>query len=151
MEQQYIIKLLDTNELLLIKDLFFDVFSNEPWNDDWSNKEQLYQYLIDTIDNKNSLSLGLFDKDDLLGISLGSIIHWCSGTEYYIREFCIKRTIQHQGTGTTFLKLIGEYLINNQINSIILSTEIDTPAYCFYIKNNFTELPKSRFFHKDLR
>jgi aminoglycoside 6'-N-acetyltransferase I len=151
MEQKYEIKPMDKNNVIPIKDIFFDVFSNEPWNDDWSDENQLYQYLMDTIGNKNSLSLGLFDKDDLLGISLGSIIHWCSGTEYYIREFCIKRTIQHQGIGTIFLKLIEEYLLNNKINSIILSTEIDTPAYHFYRSNSFNELPKSRFFHKDLR
>ena len=82
MEDKYNIKPLDINDLTLIKDLFFDVFTNAPWNDDWSNKEHLNKYFIDIIDNKNSLSLGLFKDTELSGISLGSIIHWCSGTEY---------------------------------------------------------------------
>jgi aminoglycoside 6'-N-acetyltransferase I len=151
MEENVFIKQLDKNDLILIKDLFVDVFTNEPWNDDWSDKEQLDKYLSDVIDNKNSLSLGLIKDSELIGISLGSIIHWCSGTEFYIREFCVKRSNQNQGIGTTFLRKIEEYLLQRQIPSIILSTDIDTPAYHFYIKNNFNELPKSRFFHKSLR
>jgi aminoglycoside 6'-N-acetyltransferase I len=151
MEEQYNIKLLNINDKILIKDLFVDVFTNEPWNDDWSNEDQLDKYLEDIIGNKNSLSIGLFSKNELLGISLGSIIHWYSGTEYYIRELCIKRTQQHQGIGTIFIKLIEDYLHKNNISSIILSTDIGTPAYDFYTKNNFNELPKSRFFHKHIK
>ena len=151
MEEQYNIRLLNIKDEILIKDLFVDVFINEPWNDDWSNEEQLNKYLEDIIDNKNSLSIGLFNNGELLGISLGSIIHWCSGTEYYIRELCIKSTHQHQGMGTLFLKLIEDYLHQKNISSIILSTDIGTPAYDFYTKNNFNELPKSRFFHKNIQ
>ena len=139
------------NDVIKIKDLFVDIFTNEPWNDDWSNKEQLDKYLEDLINNKNSLSIGLFMNDEMLGISLGSIIHWCSGTEYYIREFCIQRTQQHKGTGTLFINLIEDYLYQNSISSILLSTDIGTPAYNFYIKNEFNELPKSRFFHKNVK
>jgi len=78
-------------------------------------------------------------------------MHWCSGTEYYIREFCVKRTAQHRGLGSLFLKKTEDYLRQSQIHSIILSTDVGTPAYDFYIKNEFRELPKSRFFHKSLR
>jgi aminoglycoside 6'-N-acetyltransferase I len=151
MEEQYNIELLNTKDKIPIKDLFVDVFTNEPWNDDWSNEDQLDKYLEDIIGNKNSLSIGLFKNNELLGISLGSIIHWYSGTEYYIRELCIKRKQQHQGIGTIFIKLIEEYLNQNNISSIILSTDIGTPAYDFYAKNNFYELPKSRFFHKNIK
>ena len=143
MENQYIVKPLNINDLSIIENLFTDVFTNEPWNDDWTNNEQLQKYLKDVIDNKNSLSIGLFNKDELVGISLGSVIHWYSGT-----EFCIKRINQHQGLGTIFLKLVENYLNQNEILSIILSTDIDTPAYNFYKKNAFNELSKTRFFHK---
>jgi len=151
MEEKYNIRLLNIIDSTVIKDLFIDVFTNEPWNDDWSNEDQLNKYIEDIIDNRNSLSIGLFNNNELLGISLGSIIHWCSGTEYYIREFCINRTQQHKGIGTIFLKLIEEYLHQNNIASILLSTDSGTPAYDFYTKNKFNELPKSRFFHKNIQ
>ena len=40
-----------------IKSLFFDIFTKEPWNDDWSDKNQLHEYITDLIGNRNSLSL----------------------------------------------------------------------------------------------
>lgn len=150
MKDKYEIKLLNENDLNLIKSLFIDVFTNEPWNDDWSNENQLNHYLLDIIGNRNSLSIGLISNNELLGISLGSIIHWYTGTEYYIREFCIQRSYQHQGIGSIFLNHIEKHLSGIQIKSIILSTDSDTPAYSFYIKNDFSELTKSRFFHKSV-
>ena len=123
-----------------IKNLFRDVFMNEPWNDDWSNDTQLNEYLLDLTANRNSLAFGLLDGDKLVGISLGSIMHWCTGTEYYIHEFCISREYQHKGLGTMFLREIEEYLRNISIDHVFLQTNLNVPAYDFYKKNGFTEL-----------
>ena len=151
MKDQYSIKPLTSDDANLIKELFADVFTNEPWNDDWSDEDQLRKYLADIIGNPNSLSLGLFDNDELYGIALGSVMHWYTGTEYYIREFCIRRTAQHQGLGSLFLSKAEDYLRQINIYSIILTTEADTPAHDFYAKNDFEELTESRFFQKKLR
>ena len=144
------IKILSISDFDLIKDIFFTIFTNDPWNDDLSNEDQLNKYILDIIDNKNSLSIGLVTNHEIIGIALGSIMHWYTGTEYYIKEFCIKKAYQNKGIGTIFIKKIEEYLIENKIAAIILSTDRNTPAYYFYEKNNSTELPKSCFFHKKL-
>ncbi|MCR5706882.1 MAG: GNAT family N-acetyltransferase [Ruminococcus sp.] len=123
-----------------IKLLFRDVFMNEPWCDDWSDDIQLTEYLLDLTGNRNSLAFGLFDGDKLVGISLGSIMHWCSGTEYYIYEFCISRSRQHEGLGTVFLHGIEDIIRDMRIDHIFLQTEKNVPAYDFYRKNGFTEL-----------
>ena len=127
----------DINE---IKQLFCDIFTNEPWNDDWSDEQQLHKYITDLIGNRNSLSLGLYECDELIGLSLGSIMHWYTGTEYYIFEFCIKTEKQGKGAGTAFLKLVEEYVKSKQITHIFLQTERTVPAFEFYRKNGFTEL-----------
>ncbi len=114
-----------------IKSLFKEVFTNEPWNDDWSDPVQLDEYILDLIGNKNSLSIGLFENDKITGLSLGSIMHWHIGTEYYIFEFCIKKDKQGKGYGTEFLKLIEEYTKQKQITHIFLQTERNVPAFDF--------------------
>lgn len=133
-----------------IKALFVEIFTNEPWNDDWSNSEQLHQYLMDLIGNRNSLTLGLFENDMLIGLSIGSIIHWCIGTEYYIFEFCIKTEKQGKGIGTEFLKRVEEYVKNKQVTHIFLQTERTVPAYSFYQKNGFVELKDHTSHFKNL-
>lgn len=132
-----------------IKRLYTEIFMNEPWNDDWSDKEQLYRYIMDLIGNNNSLTLGLFENDKLIGLAMGSIMHWYSGTEYYINEFCVKTEKQGRGIGTAFLKEVEEYVKSKQIMHIFLQTERTVPAYDFYKKNGFIELKNHVSFVKE--
>ena len=125
-----------------IKKFFFDIFTKEPWNDDWSDADQLHAYMADLIGNHNSLALGLFENGALVGLSMGNIKHWYSGTEYYIDELCIKTEEQGRGLGTQFLQAIEAYIAQRGMKHIFLQTDRDVPAYNFYKKNGFVELEK---------
>ena len=119
--------------------LFTDVFTNEPWNDDWSDREQLDAYIRDLTGQSYSLTLGYFDGEVLTSLAMGYIKHWYSGTEYIINELCVDRQRQGQGIGSSFLKAIEEYLSENGISQIFLLTDRNVPAYQFYLKNGFQE------------
>lgn len=134
------LKKLDANDIKSIKTLFYSVFSDEPWCDDWSDPVQLHNYIFDLVGNNNSLSLGLYENDVLVGISLGYIMHWCAGTEYYIFEFCVRPKDQGKGLGTAFFDMISDYAAQLGIDHIFLQTEKSVPAFGFYQKNGFTEL-----------
>ena len=123
----------------IITELFCDVFTNEPWNDDWSDAEQLTAYISDLTGQSYSLTLGYFDDDRLVGLSMGYIKHWYSGTEYIINEFCIDRRLQGKGIGSSVMKAIEAYLPENGIRQIFLLTGKNVPAYSFYQRNGFTE------------
>ena len=124
----------------IITALFKDVFTNEPWNDDWSDQAQLDAYIADLTGQGYSLALGYFDGDQLAAMSLGYIKHWFRGTEYIIDEFCVDRERQGQKIGSAFLKEIEAYLSKTGIRSMFLQTEKDMPAYSFYLHNGFIEL-----------
>ena len=113
----------------------------------WGGEKQLYEYIMDSIGSINSLIMGAFEKDTLVGFSLGSIVHWYSGTEYYISEFCIKTEKQGMDIGTDFLRLVEDYIKSKQITHIFLQTQ----AYRFYQKNGFTELKDHVSFVKVLK
>ena len=51
-----------------ISQLFNEIFSREPWNDEWS-EEDLSIYMHDLVGNRLSLSIGLYDGDQLIGIA----------------------------------------------------------------------------------
>ncbi|MBR5345372.1 MAG: GNAT family N-acetyltransferase [Clostridia bacterium] len=120
--------------------LFLDVFTNEPWNDDWSDTDQLNAYIMDLIGDSTSLTLGYFAKDQMIGLSMGHIKHWYAGTEYYIDELCVDRHFQGKGIGSAFLKAIEAFLAENKIFRIFLQTERTVPAYRFYKQRGFIEL-----------
>ena len=123
-----------------ISELFAGVFMTEPWNDDWSDPEQLHAYLTDLTGQSNSLTYGLFEDGALIGVSMGHIKHWYSGTEYCIEEFCIRKDRQGQGIGSHFLREIEKATAGLGLKQIFLQTESNVPAYEFYRKNGFHEL-----------
>lgn len=129
-------RIIDVQNINEIKGMFKEVFIDEPWNDDWSNEEQLNKYILDLIGNSNSLTIGLYESDEMIGVSMGNIRHWYSGTEYYIDEFFIKRSRQGSGKGTIFLNSIEQLLLNKGIKNIFLQTDRNVPAYLFYKKND---------------
>lgn len=136
----YIFQPIGMEQLEQIKSLFVSVFTAEPWNDDWSDQKQLTCYLTDLTGQSNSLSYGLFEGDTLIGMALGHIKHWFTGTEYSIEEFCIRTDRQGGGIGTRFLHQIEEAVRLLGVEHIFLQTSEDVPAYHFYQKNGFEPL-----------
>ncbi len=128
-------------EMEAVRELFFSVFAAEPWNDDWSDRHQLSLYLTDLMGQGNSLAYGLYENGILAGVCMGHVRHWYSGTEYVIDEFCIRGDMQGRGLGTYFLHEIEKAIREEGIVQIFLQTEKDVPAYDFYRKNGFMELP----------
>ena len=133
------LRVLTPRDREIITELFTDVFTNEPWNDDWSDRDQLHAYITDMTGQPYSLTLGYFDGGRMVGLSMGYIKHWYTGTEYIINEFCVDRRMQGKGIGSAFMKAIEEYLPERGIRQIFLLTEKTVPAYSFYKQNGFSE------------
>ena len=146
----YELKRIGLNEKAQIKKLFKDVFTNEPWNDDWSDEEQLNMYMNDLIGQSYSLTYGLYDSDDLIGLSMGYIKHWFRGTEYYIDELCIRTDRQGEGIGTFFMNEIEKAIGSIGIKKIFLQTDTFAPAYEFYKKRGFIEEKGHVSFSKEI-
>lgn len=148
--EKYSFKRLDESEAEIIKELFVSVFAKEPWNDDWSDKNQLRLYIHDLIGQNNSLTFGLYEDTELIGISMGHIKHWYSGTEYCIDELCINTSKQGKGIGTLFVNEIERVCKELGMTHIFLLTENNVPAFEFYKKIGFYELKNNVAFVKKL-
>ena len=145
----YTLKRLGPEDREAIKEVFVSVFTAEPWCDDWSDTEQLDLYLQDLTGQGYSLTYGLYDDTgELIGISLGYIKHWYSGTEYIINELCIRTERQGAGAGTFFIREIEKAIRELGIKQIFLLTDSNVPAYEFYRKNGFTEQTTNVSFSK---
>ncbi len=142
------LKRLGIDDKEIIKDVFVSVFTKEPWNDDWSDGEQLDMYITDLIGQGYSLTYGLYDGDELIGISMGYIKHWYTGTEYIINELCIRTERQGAGAGTFFISEMEKAIKELGLRQIFLLTDKDVPAYDFYRKNGFVEVTNIASFAK---
>lgn len=142
------IKRLTINDKEIITDVFTSVFTKEPWNDDWSDTNQLDMYINDLVGQGYSLTYGLFEDDELIGISMGYIKHWYRGTEYIINEFCVKTERQGAGAGSFFIAEIEKAIKEMGLKQIFLLTDSNVPAYNFYKKNGFVECTTNVAFAK---
>ena len=144
------VKQLGEREAAIIRELFVSVFTKEPWYDDWSDENQLQLYIHDLIGQSNSLTFGLFEENQLIGVSMGHIKHWYTGTEYCIDELCISTSRQGKGMGTLFVSEIEKACKELGLTHIFLQTENNVPAFGFYKKLGFYELKDNVSFAKEL-
>ncbi len=78
----YELKILTEQNLEEMKTFFRGIFTKEPWNDDWSDDDQLTSYIRDIGCCFNSICYGFYKDDEMVGLSIGSKRHWWGGTEY---------------------------------------------------------------------
>ena len=125
-----------------IANLFKSAFAGEPWNDDWSDEEQLIEYIKEKSGGFHAINYGLLLDGKLVAISLGQIAHWWEGINYVLDKLCVTPECQGTGIGTRFMEQIESDLKSRGVKGIFLQTDNDKPAYKFYQKNGFTELSK---------
>ena len=141
---------LDLNNLNEMAELYRISFAGEPWNDDWSNTEQLYKYMKEISGSYNSLNYGLKLDGKLVAMSIGMIRHWWEGTNYNIEELCVSPELQGQGIGSYFMELIEKDIQTRGAVGIFLQTDNDKPAYSFYHKIGFGNLGQHVSLYKAL-
>lgn len=136
-------------------DLFIDVFSRPPWNDVYESKNAVIDFFNAFISLPNFKGYQLFDDTNkVIGISIGFTKPWLGNGklrhEYFLDQLCIDNALQGKGLGEYFMKQIEERLKLENINDIILNTELSSPAYHFYIKIGFQDMKEFGFLSKEL-
>lgn len=134
--------ILDQSYLQEMAQLYKSAFYGEPWNDDWSDEEQLMEYVKEKSGGYHAINYGLLADGKLVAVSLGQITHWWEGTNYVLDELWVSPEYQGSGIGSRFMKLIEEDLKKRDVKGIFLQTDLDKPAYKFYQKNGFKDLSK---------
>ena len=142
---------IDDTYLETVAELFAGAFKGEPWNDDWSDTVQLKEYIKDVSGNFKGLNYGLKIGGKLACVSLGTVRHWWEGTNYNIEEFCVDPSLQRQGIGSRFMKLIEDDIRAKGFSGIFLQTDSDKPSYRFYLKNGYKDLNKHVSLYKSVK
>lgn len=135
MEEKF--EVLGEEHIPQMAELFARAFGGEPWNDDWSDRRQLDEYMRDIACSRNPLNFGLFVGGRLAALSVGSIRHWWEGTNYVVEELCVSPDLQGRGVGTRFMGMIEEDVARRGLAGIFLQTDSDKPALGFYRRNGF--------------
>jgi len=136
-------------------DLFMKVFSNPPWNDVFRSRNSVVDFFNAFIVLPNFKGYQLMDDNEkVIGISIGFVKPWLSNGElryeYFLDQLCIDDELQGKGLGKYFMREIEKNLKKEDINDILLNTELSTPAYHFYMKIGFHDMKEYGFLSKEL-
>ena len=142
---------LDDSYIPQMAELYKEAFGGEPWNDDWSDRVQLNEYMKDISGAYRALNYGLIIDGKLVAMSVGKINHWWEGTNYNIEELCVSPAYQGQRIGSRFLSLIENDIQKKGLSGIFLQTDNDKPSYRFYHRNGFQDLDSHISLYKSVR
>jgi len=132
----------DFEESHLIKcaDMFFDIYKNEPFNYYWVDYGAVLNYFSDIFKTPKFRGFVFYRKNNLIGVCVGVISDYFKVKKYRISEIFIDRRFQNRGIGSIFLSDIQKKLYDSGIEVIEITTDKNTAAFNFYLKNNYSAL-----------
>lgn len=117
--------------------LYQEVFSQQPWNDEWFRISRVKEYLKELIENPVFSGYVVYQNSELVAACFGHSRSWWSGDEFFIDEFFVSSKYQGQGIGSLLMDYVENHPELKNIESFQLSTNNNVPAKDFYHKNGF--------------
>lgn len=128
--------------------LYMQVFSDEPWNENWSYLTAL-ERLLHFYHSKGFVG-ALAEDQGVVSFALGNTEPYCSGAFFYLREMCTKKDVQGKGVGKKVLRCLESNLQLIDVQHIYLITKRDIPAANFYLGCGFAESEEVAFYSKSV-
>lgn len=121
--------------------LFSKVFSNPPWNENWT-PESARRRLADCAATPNFIGVLAEDEPDPMGFAVGYLQHYMDERHYFLLELCVDTQRQRQGIGSALLNELTTLIKAAGANRAYTLTARDTAAQAFYEKAGFYVSPK---------
>jgi GNAT superfamily N-acetyltransferase len=96
--------------------------------------QKLYEMEMD--EDNNGYHFGAFMDNKLVGV----VSLFINGADCQFRKFAVDASVQHQGIGTTMLKHITSFAVNEKVQRLWCNARIT--AIGFYLKHGFEHTGK---------
>lgn len=122
----------------IASNIFMECFNTTPWFEKWtieSSKKRLSQI----VRNENDFGSLVYMNNEPCAIIIGQEEDYYDGVRCFIKELCVKASMQGTGIGSKVLKCYIEELKKKDIAHISLHTLRDSRIVNFYEKVGFKE------------
>jgi aminoglycoside 6'-N-acetyltransferase I len=117
--------------------LFKNVFSADPWFDEWVSLDQSRNYLKELVENPVFEGFLMYEDSKIVAVCLGHRRSWWMGKEFFVDEFFVETGRQGNGIGTKTVDFLVDILREDGYTRLTLLTNKNIPAETFYLKNGF--------------
>jgi aminoglycoside 6'-N-acetyltransferase I len=121
--------------------LFSAVFSNPPWNENWTT-ETAQRRLADCAATPNFIGVLAEDEQGPAGFAVGYLQHYMDERHYFLLELCVDTHRQRQGIGNALMTALNIRIKEAGANRAYTLTARDTAAQKFYEKAGYYVSPK---------
>lgn len=143
-----VIRKMEKSDITACADILCSVYNNEMWQCRW-DRETAVEYLTDFFTMKKFVGYVVTEGEEILGGIFAHEKVWWNNSEVFVEEMFIKPELQRKGLGSLLLKKVEEYISENGLAGITLSTNRYAPAPNFYRKNGFTDCEHVLFMAKE--
>lgn len=125
------------------------VYNNDLWQNRWEQATAM-EYLSNIFNMPKFLGYVIEEDGAILGGLLAREKVWWSGSEVYVEELFVKRSHQGRGYGAMLINRVEQYVQENSLAGITLSTNRHAPAADFYHRNGFKDCEHVLFLCKEM-
>ena len=137
------------SDILACAGILCSVYNNDLWKNRWEQATAM-EYLSDIFNMPKFLGYVIEEDGAILGGLLAREKVWWSGSEVFVEEFFVKRSHQGRGYGTMLMKRVEQFVLENRLAGITLSTNRHVPAADFYRRNGFIDCEHVLFLCKEM-
>jgi len=105
-------------------------------------RENIWRYVRDLTLVPNFIGYTCWLENEMVAFCFGQLCNYFESTIYEISEIAVTSKYHRQGIGTQVLNALEKKLAGFNVSAINLSTSREIPAYNFYLKNGYDEVPE---------
>jgi ribosomal protein S18 acetylase RimI-like enzyme len=138
-------------ELIMYKDenlqqcveIYISAFTTPPLCYDFLTKEKVERYLRDMVKTPGFLGYTYHTNGEMIAFCFGKLDNYFEGTMFEVSELAVASTQQRSGTGSEVMRLLEIKLAGYGVSAVSLHTSRELPAFNFYQKIGYEELPEN--------
>ena len=121
-------------------EMYMDAFSSLI-NTELLSRENVWRYVRDITLTPNFIGYTCWLENEMVAFCFGKLDNYFDVATYEIEEIAVASKYHRQGIGSQVLQAIEKKLAGFNVLAINLNTSREIPAYNFYLKNGYEEVP----------
>jgi len=128
------------SDLETCTEIYEDAFS-PVLNSELLSREKVWRYVRDITLTPNFIGYTCWLENEMVAFCFGKLDNYFDVATYEIEEIAVASKYHRQGIGSQVLQAIEKKLAGFNVLAINLNTSREIPAYNFYLKNGYEEVP----------
>ena len=130
------LKPLHVDDLQNCAEIFVEVFNSSPWEEGWTVSSAMPR-MKEIAGTPGFVGLKAIAEGRMVGFVMGYAESYDAGSDFYLKEMCVRPKMQKQGIGKVLLDELKEQLRNAGARTLYLLTSREALATRFYENNGF--------------